>query len=107
MAQSFLVGGSMKFVRKVRSELEAPRDERVFGSGWISGSFALLAGIVGTLMVIVLRNPSLTSAPQLSLVHESVAFRLAIYLMLACGFVLAALSLVLRRDKTSGPPPWW
>jgi hypothetical protein len=56
----------MKFVHKVRSELEAPRHERVFGSGWISGSFALLAGIVGALMVIVLRNPSLTSVPQLS-----------------------------------------
>jgi sterol desaturase/sphingolipid hydroxylase (fatty acid hydroxylase superfamily) len=92
----------MKFVRKVRSELESPREQRGFGSGWISGSFALLAGIVGFLMVVVLRNPSLTSVPQLSLIHQSVLFRLALYLVLACGFVLAALSLVLRRDKTLG-----
>src|ERR1700753_3483628 len=92
----------MKFVRKVRAELEAPHHARVFGSGWISGSFALLAGVVGLLMVIVLRNPSLTSVPQLASVHESVLFRIAVYLVLAAGFILAALSLVLRDDKTLG-----
>jgi hypothetical protein len=92
----------MKFVDKIRSELEAPRAARVFGSGWISGSLALLAGIVGFLMVVVLRNPSLTSVPQLAVVHQSVLFRLALYFVLVSGFVLAALSLVLRRDKTLG-----
>ncbi len=92
----------MIFLQKVRSELEAPRTERVFGSGWISGSLALLAGIVGFLMVVVLRNPSLTSVPQLADVHRSVLFRLALYFILISGFVLAALSLVLRRDKTLG-----
>ena len=60
---------TVKFLRKVRSELDAPRDQRPFGSGWISGSIALLAGIVGLLMVIVLRNPSLTSVPQLAAVY--------------------------------------
>ncbi len=93
---------SMKFLRKVRSELEAPREARPFGSGWISGSIGLLAGIVGLLMVIVLRNPSLTSVPQLAAAYQQVPFRLAIYFVLAAGFVLAALSLVLRKDKTLG-----
>ena len=92
----------MRFLRKVRSELEAPREERPFGSGWIAGSFALLAGIVGLLMVAVLRNPSLTSVPQLAVVHQSVLFHLALYFVLVSGFALAALSLVLRRDKTLG-----
>jgi sterol desaturase/sphingolipid hydroxylase (fatty acid hydroxylase superfamily) len=93
---------STKFLGKVRSELEAPREERPFGSGWLSGSLALLAGIVGALMVVVLRYPSLASVPQLAVVDQSVAFRLALYFVLVSGFVLAALSLVLRRDKTLG-----
>jgi sterol desaturase/sphingolipid hydroxylase (fatty acid hydroxylase superfamily) len=91
-----------KFLGKVRSELEAPREERPFGSGWLSGSLALLAGIVGALMVVVLRYPSIASVPQLAVVEQSVAFRLALYFVLVSGFVLAALSLVLRRDKTLG-----
>ena len=53
-------------------------------------------------MVVVLRNPSLTSVPQLAVVHQSVLFRLALYFVLVSGFALAALSLVLRRDKTLG-----
>jgi sterol desaturase/sphingolipid hydroxylase (fatty acid hydroxylase superfamily) len=93
---------STKFLGNVRSELEAPREERPFGSGWLSGSLALLAGIVGALMVVVLRYPSLASVPQLAVVDQSVAFRLALYFVLVSGFVLAALSLVLRRDKTLG-----
>ena len=93
---------SKKYLDKVRSELEAPREQRLFGSGWLSGSIGLLAGIVGTLMVIILRNPSISSVPQLAVVHESVLFRVAIYFVLISGFALAALSLVLRKDKTLG-----
>ena len=93
---------SKKYLDKVRSELEAPREQRRFGSGWLSGSIGLLAGIVGLLMVIVLRNPSLTSVPQLAAVHESILFRGAIYFVLISGFALAALSLMLRKDKTLG-----
>jgi sterol desaturase/sphingolipid hydroxylase (fatty acid hydroxylase superfamily) len=93
---------SLDFLDRVRTELEAPREQRAFGSGWLSGSIGLLAGIVGLLMVTVLRNPTAASAPQLAAVHESVLFRLALYFVLVSGFVLAALSLVLRRAKTLG-----
>ena len=93
---------AMKFLGKVTAELEAPREERPFGSGWLSGSLALLAGTVGFLMVVVLRNPSIASVPQLAAVDHSMAFRLALYVVLVSGFMLAALSLVLRRDKTLG-----
>jgi sterol desaturase/sphingolipid hydroxylase (fatty acid hydroxylase superfamily) len=93
---------SQKLLKKVRSELETPPEERPFGSGWLSGSIGLLTGIVGLLMVIVLRNPSLTSVPQLAALHQSYLFLAAIYVVLASGFTLAALSLVLRKDKTLG-----
>jgi sterol desaturase/sphingolipid hydroxylase (fatty acid hydroxylase superfamily) len=93
---------SPKILNKVTAELEAPRDERLFGSGWISGSIGLLAGIVGLLMVVVLRNPSITTVPQLGTVYEGIPFRLILYVVLVAAFALAALSLVLRRDKTLG-----
>ena len=35
----------MKILKKVRSELETPRELRPFGSGWLSGSIGLLAGV--------------------------------------------------------------
>jgi sterol desaturase/sphingolipid hydroxylase (fatty acid hydroxylase superfamily) len=92
----------LKYLHKVRAELEAPRDQRLFGSGWISGSIGLLAGIVGLLMVVVLRNPSLTTVPELAVVSKSALFRPALYFVLVSGFVLAALSMILRRDKTLG-----
>ena len=60
-----------KFLAKVRAELETPRAERPFGSGWLSGSIGILAGVTGLLMVIVLRNPSLTRMPELVAVHTS------------------------------------
>lgn len=93
---------TVKFLRKVRSELDAPREARPFGSGWISGSIGLLAGIVGLLMVIVLRNPSLTTVPQLATVYKDIPFRIVLYVVLIAGFALAALSLILRKDKTLG-----
>ena len=90
------------YLSKVRAELEAPRHERPFGSGWLSGSIGLLAGIAGILMVIVLRNPSLTSMPQLQMVSQSPYFKAALYFVLISGFTLAVLSMVLRKDKTLG-----
>lgn len=91
-----------KILKKVRSELETPREQRPFGSGWLSGSIGLLAGVVGFLLVIVLRNPSLTSVPQLATVHQSALLKPFLYFVLISGFSLAALSLVLRKDKTLG-----
>ena len=91
-----------KILRKVRSELETPRAERPFGSGWLSGSFGILAGITGLLMVIVLRNPSLTEMPELAAIHSSGFFKPALYFVLFAGFSLAGLSLMLRKDKTLG-----
>jgi sterol desaturase/sphingolipid hydroxylase (fatty acid hydroxylase superfamily) len=91
-----------KFLAKVRAELEAPRDQRPFGSGWLSGSIGILAGIVSLLMVIVLRNPSLTRMPELTAIHNSGLFKPLLYFVLIAGFALASLSLMLRKDKTLG-----
>ena len=37
----------MKYLQNIKAELEAPRDQRLFGSGWISGSLGILAGVGG------------------------------------------------------------
>jgi sterol desaturase/sphingolipid hydroxylase (fatty acid hydroxylase superfamily) len=93
---------SKKLLNKVSTELEVPREERPFGSGWLSGSIGLLLGVVGLLMVIALRNPSLTTVPQLVDLYRGIPFRLVSYVVLFAAFALAALSLILRKDKTLG-----
>ncbi|MBZ9767554.1 sterol desaturase family protein [Mesorhizobium sp. CA6] len=90
------------FLKKVVGELETPRTKRPFGSGWLSGSIALLAGITALLMVIVLRYPSLTSMPDLAPIHQMLFFKPVLYFVLISGYVLAILSMMLRREKTLG-----
>jgi sterol desaturase/sphingolipid hydroxylase (fatty acid hydroxylase superfamily) len=53
-------------------------------------------------MVIVLRNPSLATVPELAVVSKSALFKPVLYVVLVSGFALAALSMILRRDKTLG-----
>ena len=87
---------------KVRAELETPRGARPFGSGWLSGSIAFLAAVVSLLMVLALRYPSIFLMPELAPLRASIAFRVGLYVILLSGYALAALSLMLRRDKTLG-----
>ncbi|MCE4224747.1 sterol desaturase family protein [Methylobacterium sp. C25] len=82
--------------------MERPRTERPFGSGWLSGSAALLCAITANLMVVALRNPDLLTTPELAMVRDSALFRPFLYFVLITGYVLAALSLALRPDKTLG-----
>ena len=93
---------TVRFLDRIRAELEAPTEQRMFGSGWIAGSLGILAGLVGLAMVIILRNPQLTTVPELAIINKSALFRPALYFILIAGFSLAALSLVLRKDKTLG-----
>ena len=90
------------FFGRIALELETPRGRRPFGSGWIAGTLGLLAGLVGLAMVVMLRYPQLTHTPELAAIHQSTLFRAFLYFVLIWGFLLAALSLVLRRQKTLG-----
>ncbi|ESY15069.1 MULTISPECIES: sterol desaturase family protein [unclassified Mesorhizobium] len=90
------------FLRRVVGELETPRAKRPFGSGWLSGSIGLLAGVTALLMVIVLRYPSLTSMPDLAPIHQMLFFKPVLYFVLISGYILAILSMTLRRQKTLG-----
>lgn len=90
------------FLSRIAAELETPRHRRPFGSGWIAGTLGLLSGLTGLAMVVILRYPSLTRMPELAAIHDSLLFRAFLYFVLIWGFLLAALSLVLRRQKTLG-----
>jgi sterol desaturase/sphingolipid hydroxylase (fatty acid hydroxylase superfamily) len=90
------------FLKNIAAELEAPRRQRPFGSGWLSGTLGLLAGLVGLGMVIVLRYPAVTRMPELAAIDSSALYRAFLYFVLIWGFLLAALSLTLRRQKALG-----
>ncbi|MEO8531744.1 MAG: sterol desaturase family protein [Deltaproteobacteria bacterium] len=93
----------LKTIRdKLRSELETPRDQRPFGSGWIAGTLGLAAAIAGLTFVIALKFPDTFTTPELQMVTFSTWFRFVIFFLLISAFVLAALSMVLRERKTLG-----
>ncbi|CAN5269925.1 sterol desaturase family protein [soil metagenome] len=94
--------GLSSFRQKLRSELEAPRDARAFGTGWIAGIFALAASIAGLILVIVLRHPSLFGMPELSLLRDNDFFKPGLYALLIAAYALSFLSLVLRANKVLG-----
>ena len=87
---------------KLRSELEAPPALRQFGSGWISGVAGLVLGVAGFFIVLSLRAPGLFSMTELRPLHDHVAFRAGLHLLLLAAFALSAVSLALRSGKILG-----
>jgi sterol desaturase/sphingolipid hydroxylase (fatty acid hydroxylase superfamily) len=90
-----------KLTRKLKKELETPRAEYWFGSGWLSGSGALLCGLVSVVLAIALKYPWLTT-PELAVVTKTAAFKLFQHAVLLLGYAFSLISLLLRRDKTLG-----
>ena len=91
-----------RFRKTLRSDLESPRAQRRFGTGWISGSIALIASIAGLLFVLCLRYPGVLTIPQVRPYYESVWFRLGLHFLLIAAFILSAISMGLRSNKILG-----
>lgn len=91
-----------KLRQKVRADLESPPELRRFGTGWISGVAALVAGIAGLFFVLCLRYPSWLTVPQVRGFYNSTPFRLGLHFLLIGAFALAIVSLVLRTNKILG-----
>ncbi len=83
-------------------DLESPREVRRFGSGWLSGFFAILFAIAGFAMVIALRFPDYFATPQLDMIKNWAGFRGVVHLLLLASYALALLSLMLRPRKALG-----
>lgn len=93
------VGG---YFRNLMRDLEAHREVRRFGSGWLSGFFALLLAISGFGLVVALRFPDWFATPELEIVKQWGGFRLVVHLVLLASYALALLSLLLRPRKVLG-----
>lgn len=92
----------MKVLDKITAELETPRAARPLGSGWLSGSLSVLAGVAGFCLVLLHWYPETLSFPYLSPVTGSGIMTLAMRIVLMLGYVLAFVSLVLARSRTLG-----
>ena len=93
------VGG---FFKKFMRDLESPRRVRRFGSGWLSGFFALLLSLSALLMVVALRFPDWFSTPELQIVKDWPGFRAAVHGVILGSYALSLLSLLLRPRKALG-----
>ncbi|MEM6585342.1 MAG: sterol desaturase family protein [Pseudomonadota bacterium] len=90
------------FFSTLRADIETPRDQRPFGSGWLSGFFACLLALSGLLMVIALRFPAWFATPELEVLKDWSSFRAAVHIILLTSYALSLLSLLLRPSKALG-----
>ncbi|XUU60152.1 sterol desaturase family protein [Erythrobacter sp. HA6-11] len=90
------------YFRKLMRDLESPRQVRRFGSGWLSGFFALLFSLTGLFLVVALRFPEWFATPELEIVKEWTGFRALVHVILLLSYGLALLSLLLRPRKVLG-----
>jgi len=86
----------------LRDDLESPAEERSWGSGWISGAWALVLSVISLGTVICLRYPDLLSMSEARDLYRSLPIRLVLQTVMTIAFVLASISLVLRQKKVLG-----
>ena len=87
---------------KVVTQLETPREERPLGSGWLSGSLALLASLAGLLIVMLRWFPETFSYPEIAFIQDSGVVTVFLRFVLLSGYTLSLLSLILSARKSLG-----
>lgn len=87
---------------RLRRELEAPRALRAFGSGWISGTLSIFLGISALLLVLAYRFPGILATKELLGSIPVGGLRIILVVVILVAFLLAILSLLLRRDVYLG-----
>ena len=92
----------MRILNKIITQLETPREERPLGSGWLSGSLALLAAISGFLIVLLRWFPETFSYPEIAFIQDSNIVSFFLRFTLLSGYALSLLSLILSVRKTLG-----
>jgi sterol desaturase/sphingolipid hydroxylase (fatty acid hydroxylase superfamily) len=86
----------------IRNDLEAPEENRHFGSGWLSGVAALVLGIASLCLLLGERLQGVFSTQVLSPLYAFAQFTLVIQALLLSSFLLACSNLVLRRNRVLG-----
>jgi sterol desaturase/sphingolipid hydroxylase (fatty acid hydroxylase superfamily) len=90
------------YLSKLMHDLESPVEVRRFGSGWLSGFFALLFAITGFALTIAMRYPDWFATPELEILKAWGGFRGVMHMLLLASYALALLSLLLRPRKALG-----
>ena len=87
---------------RILSDLFADDEPRQFGTGWISGTLGIALGLLAVTAVLCLHFPDWLTIPELRDRYPLALVRLAIDGAILLVFVLAALSMLLRRRKALG-----
>jgi sterol desaturase/sphingolipid hydroxylase (fatty acid hydroxylase superfamily) len=86
----------------IRNDLEAPSEERAFGSGWLSGVAALILGLAGLFLLLSSQYPNFFSMKELSAIREITYFGYVIQGILGISYLLACSNMMLRRNRVLG-----
>lgn len=86
----------------IRNDLEAPEENRRFGSGWLSGVAALVLGIASLCLLLGERLQGVFSTQMLSPLYALPQFTIIVQALLLASFLLACSNLVLRRNRVLG-----
>ncbi|MEQ8208360.1 MAG: sterol desaturase family protein [Lacipirellulaceae bacterium] len=81
---------------------EMDSDERMFGSGWISGMLSLVLAVVGLATVLCLLYPQLLTVADVRGYYNVALVRVALHMVLIAAFLFGALSVTLRQSKVLG-----
>ena len=92
----------MGLIKKVVAQLELPRDARPLGSGWLSGTLALLASLAGLLIMLLRWYPETFSYPEIAFIQDSGVVTAFLRFTLLAGYALSLLSLILSKQKSLG-----
>lgn len=93
---------ALPLLRQFMRDLEAPAEVRRFGSGWLSGFFAILLAVAGLIMVVALRFPDWFATPELAVIKDWSGFRTVLHVILLGSYALSLMSLLLRPRKALG-----
>ena len=88
--------------KKLREDLESPREKRRFGTGWISGVIGLVGGVASLGIVLCMLFPQALTMPELRGFYDRVPMRLVLYGLLLGSYVMCIVSLVLRETHIIG-----
>ncbi len=91
-----------KVRQALRADLQSEKDDRRFGTGWISGVLALFLAMAGLITVLCIRYPNVLTTPMLREQLDVGLVRAALHIVLILGFALAVLNLTLRLQKVMG-----
>ena len=93
---------TIKIIKALREELEHPQQSTRLGSGWISGLAALILALISFGIVISLRYPQILTSTEIRNFINTEYVHIGLYATLTIGFLLAAISMVLREKKIFG-----